>query len=219
MMYKKLFQWCWVGLLLLGSHQALEAQYLKLGVRLGPTTTDFYEFNQPLRHNLFGLPTLGVTLGGIGQFRLGQWGQLQVEQNISWEGRKGHFFNPYNVNFWYLTAPAILKFKITHWLWVGGGLQAHYLMDVTGTSDLAEGNTPWNGAGVFQVEHVFWKRFACTIRYIHGFASTSVVNYVDYQGNPISYATYSGRTLQVSLSYLFCQFKTHKRWVEGQFYY
>lgn len=211
--------WLLFSTLLLGNTQAAEAQYLKLGMRLGPTTTDFYELGTTLPQNLFGLPTLGMTVGGMGQIRLGQWGQLQLEQNISWESRQGHFFSPYNVNFWYLTAPAILKFKITPWLWVGGGLQAHYLVDVTGTSDVYGQDTPWNGAAVFQVEHVFWKRFACTIRYIHGFASTSIVNYVDYEGNSVSYATYSGRTLHVSLSYIFCQFKTHKRWVEGQFYY
>lgn len=210
---------CLVLVLLFGLQRVGTAQYLKLGVRLGPTTTDFYDRNRPLRHNLFGIPTLGMTLGGFGQFRLGGWGQLQLEQNVSWEGSKGHFFNPYNVNFWYLTTPAILKFKITPWLWVGGGLQAHYLMDVTGTSDTYGQNTPWNGAGVIQVEHVFWQRFACTLRYIHAFASTSIVNYVDYEGNPVTYSVYSGRTLHVSLSYQFCQFKTHKRWVEGQFYY
>lgn len=204
---------------LLVTPQAGEAQFLRLGVRFGPTTTDFYDRDRPLKHNWLGIPTLGMTIGGVGQFRLGGWGQIQLEQNISWEGTKGHFFNPYNVNLWYLTTPALLKFKITPWLWVGGGLQAHYLMDVTGTSDVHNEKTPWNGAVVLQVEHVFWKRFACTIRYIHGFASTSIINYVDSEGNPVTYSVYSGRTLQVSLSYSFCQFKTHRRWVEGQFYY
>lgn len=196
----------------------LSAQVLRIGVHAGPTTTDFYDNNHAISDNFWGIPTLGATFGTIGQLTLGQWGQLQMEQNISWEGHQGHFWREETLNLWYLTTPALIKFKIYPNLWIGGGVESNFLFDVTGPSEVYDGKY-WNGAAIFQVEHTFLDHFACTVRYLHGFTPTSIINYVNYEGQNGTLSTYSGRRLHVSLSYLFYEYKMQPKWVEGKTYF
>ena len=200
------------------STSTLSAQLLRVGVHAGPTTTDFYDAHHPLSENFWGIPTLGATFGTIEQFTIGSWGQVQLEQNISWEGNQGHFWSRENLNLWTLTAPLVMKFKIYPSLWIGGGAEVNYLLDVTGPSEVYDGKY-WNGAAIFQVEHSFLKHFACTIRYLHGFTPTSIINYVNYEGENSTLSTYSGRRLHVSLSYFFHEIKMQPKWVEGATYF
>lgn len=190
-----------IALLLNLENQAI-GQYFNLGFRFGPTTTDFYDRERPPSANFLGIPTLGMTVGVLGELELSHWLKFQIEFNTTWEGHQGHFWNRYDANLWYMTMPALLKMHVYKSLWLGGGFEANYLLDVTGSSD---NHSPhrWTAAFVFQVEHVFLKRFSCSIRYIHGFTPTHIINYVDYEGNPNSVSTYSGRSLQVTLSYIF----------------
>lgn len=194
---------------------SLSAQQLRFGVHAGSTTADFYDNNHPLSKNFWGIPTLGATFGTVEQLTVGNWGQLQLEQNISWEGSKGHFWNEKNLKLWYLTTPLLMKFKIHPNFWVAGGLEANYLLDITGSSEIYKGNH-WNGAAIFQVEHLFLDRFACSIRYFHGFTRTSIIN---YDGQNSNLSTYSGRRLHISISYFFCELKMQPKWVEGQTYF
>lgn len=201
----------------LNANQLL-AQTLRVGVHAGPTTTDFYDINHPLSENFWGIPTLGATFGTVGLLSLGSWAQVQLEQNVSWEGNQGHFWNDKNVNLWYLATPLIMKFKIYPDFWIGGGVEGNFLFDVTGPSEVYKGSY-WNGAAIFQVEHHFLKHFACTIRYLHGFTPTSIIHYVNYEGQNATLSTYSGRRLHVSLSYFFYQYKMQPKWVEGEAYF
>lgn len=196
----------------------LSAQQLRLGAHGGPTTTDFYDGNHSLSENFWGIPTLGATVGMMEQFRLNSRWQLQWEQNISWEGSQGHFWNRENLNLWYLTMPLIIKFKLYPNFWIGGGVEANYLFDVTGPSKVYK-DQYWNGAAIFQIEHTFLEHFAVTVRYLHGFTSTSIINYVNYEGQIGSISTYSGRRLHVSLSYLFYEYNWQPKWVEGETYF
>jgi hypothetical protein len=97
-------------------------------------------------------------------------------------------------------------------------MEVNYLFDVTGSSQVID-DKYWNGAAIFQVEHTFLTRFACTVRYLHGFTPTSIINYVNYDGQNGSLSTYSGRRLHVSLSYLFYDYEMQPKWVEGAPYF
>ncbi|MFK7796905.1 MAG: hypothetical protein AB8E82_05590 [Aureispira sp.] len=202
----------WIGI------DSLCAQSLRLGVHAGPTTTDFYDQHHSLAENFWGIPTLGATFGMTEQLVISNWGQLQLEQNVSWEGNKGHFWTDNNLNLWYITMPVLMKFKLSPSFWVGGGLEANYLLEVTGSSDLYGGNY-WNGAAIFQAEHTFLQHFSCTIRYLHGFTPTSIINYVNYEGENSTLSTYSGRRLHLSLSYFFYTIQMEPKWVEGETYF
>jgi hypothetical protein len=202
----------WVGI------DTLQAQSLRFGVHAGPTTADFYDQHHPLSENFWGLPTLGATFGMAEQLAISTWGQLQLEQNVSWEGNQGHFWNDNNLNLWYITMPILMKFKISPNFWVGGGAEVNYLFDVTGFSEVLDGKY-WNGAAIFQAEHTFLQHFSCTIRYLHGFTPTSIINYVNDEGENSTLSTYSNRRLHVSLSYFFYTMPIEPKWVEGETYF
>jgi hypothetical protein len=169
-----------------------EAQIFSTGIKGGLTSSNL---------TLQELPTLGMTAGLMGEFKITKWMRLRMEANALWNGTDKHFWEKNDIDFVSVGLPVILEFMPFKNLYLGAGAELDYLIMSTGKSLPAN---KFNFGLVGHLEYRFFQRLGLGLRYVHNLGNFSNIKDIGESiGNsPISTA-FPVSSLQLTLSYSF----------------
>jgi hypothetical protein len=180
------------AILLLGTTQS-QAQFLKIGIKGGMTTSNL--FTQ-------GIPTMGMAAGLMSEFKFANWLRLDAEANVLWYGTDKHFWEQQDVDYFAIGLPAVLKFMPAKNFFVGAGAELDYLVHAQGAT---MPNNRFNFGLVGDLEYRFFGKLGLGVRYVHNLGNFNKIGQI---GDPVRNpsqptATFPSSSVQVTLSYLF----------------
>jgi hypothetical protein len=180
------------AILLLGTTQS-QAQFFKMGVKGGVTTSNL--FTQ-------GTPTMGMTGGLMGEFRFVNWLRLRAEANVLWHGTDKHFWEQDDVDYFAVGLPVILEFVPLKNFFIGAGAELDYLVHTQG-AEMPDNRLNFGLVG--HVEYRFFGRLGLGVRYVHNLGNFNKIGQI---GDSVTNANqptaaFPSSSVQATLSYLF----------------
>lgn len=180
------------AIILLAINQS-QAQFFKMGIKGGLTTSNL--FTQ-------GTPTMGMTAGLMGEFKFVNWMRLRAEANVLWHGTDKHFWENNDVDYFAVGMPVILEFMPIKNFFIGGGAELDYLVHAQGAP---APNNRFNFGIVGHIEYRFFSRLGLGLRYVHNLGNFNKIGQIGEAINNSNTPTaaFPGSSLQMTLSYSF----------------
>jgi hypothetical protein len=180
------------AIMLLGATQS-QAQFFKMGIKGGVSTSNL--FTQ-------GTPTMGMTGGLMGEFKFVKWFRLRTEANVLWHGTDKHFWEQDDVDYFAVGLPAILEFMPVKNFFIGAGAELDYLVHAQG-AEMPDNR--FNFGLVGHIEYRFGGKLGLGVRYVHNLGNFNKIGQIgDSFNNPNQpTAAFPSSSVQVTLSYLF----------------
>lgn len=178
--------------ILLGANP-IQAQLFSAGIKGGLTTSDLFTDK----------PSLGLTVGLMGELKIVDWLRLRTEANVMWKGTDKHFWEKDDVDYFSVGVPLIIAFMPFKNFYIGAGAELDYLFSA---QEAAMPANHFNFGVLGHVEYRFFDRVGVGVRYVQNLGNFSQFEQLGEavsSGSTANSAAFPTYSLQMTLSYRF----------------